>query len=301
MYETKTPNTVSPKHCHYSIPVKRPGMNKGLHLIYLYADSPSEWNCSQWRALSPSDAINAEHAAGNTAMTAQLYLLPSALVWDHPTVQRSLGAGDILIFQRNVLVEPVWAAIDYWRALGKTIIVDLDDHYPGLMPSNPAFPYWILNKQGITPDPIEGLTIGLRKAHVLTSPSRIILEDWSHVVPGLHLPNWTRRAWYADLEQKPPNGIDYIFSHDDEGNLFAHPREGSEGQIIIGWGGSISHVDSWLYSGVIPALDRIFADFPQVRLKFCGYEKRLAEVLGRWGDRVIAQPGVMPQYWPKVV
>ena len=277
-------------------------MENGLHLIYLYADSATEWNCSQWRCLTPSDAINAEHEKGTTPMTAQLFFMPTALGWDHPEVQRKLGAGDVLIFQRNVIIPEVWHAIDYWRALGKTIVIDLDDAYPDLMPSNPAFPYWILNKPGIVPDPVKGLEEGLRRAHALTSPSRIILRDWEHAVRGFHLPNWTRRVWYEDLERKPVGGMDYLFSHDDTGMLFAEPREGSEGQVILGWGGSISHVDSWLYSGIVEALDRIFEKHPHARLKFCGHEKRLDDlVLSRWGDKVIRQGGVQPKDWPKVV
>ena len=259
-------------------------------------------SCSQWRALSPSDAINAEHERGTTPMTAQLFFMPTALVWDHPGVQRQIGAADVLIFQRNVLIKEVWDAMSYWRALGKTVVVDLDDHYPGLLPSNPAFPYWILNKPGIEPHPVAGLEEGLRRAHALTSPSKVILKDWEHVVRGFFLPNWTRRAWYEDIEHKPADGHDYLFQYDDEGNLLATPREGSEGEIILGWGGSISHVDSWLYSGIIPALDRIFEEFPAARLKFCGHEKRLEDLmLGRWGERVIRQGGVMPTHWPKVV
>src|SRR3972149_5773014 len=246
-------------------------MENGLHLIYLYADSATEWNCSQWRCLTPSDAINAEHEKGTTPMTAQLFFMPTALGWDHPEVQRKLGAGDVLIFQRNVIIPEVWHAIDYWRALGKTIVIDLDDAYPDLMPSNPAFPYWSLNKPGIVPDLVKGLEEGLRRAHALTSPSRIILRDWEHAVRGFHLPNWTRRIWYEGLERKPVGGMDYLFSYDDTGMLFAEPREGSEGQVILGWGGSISHVDSWLYSGIVEALDRIFKKHPHPRLKVCGH------------------------------
>src|SRR3990167_8614019 len=99
-------------------------MAKGLHLIYLYADSANEWNCSQWRALSPSDCINAEHAAGRTTMTAKLFYMPSALNWRHPEVTRKIGEGDVLIFQRNVIVQDVWQAMDYgarWVAPSSSI------------------------------------------------------------------------------------------------------------------------------------------------------------------------------------
>jgi glycosyltransferase involved in cell wall biosynthesis len=72
--------------------------------------------------------------------------------------------------------------------------------------------------------------------------------------------------------------------------------------IVLGWGGSLSHVDSWLESGIIPALDNVFTDYPQARLKFCGHEDRLDDlVFKRWGDRVIKHWGVKPEDWPLVI
>ena len=279
---------------------------KGLHLIYLYADTANEWNCSQWRALSPSDCINAEHEAGRTTMTAKLYFMPTALNWRHPEVTRQIGRGDVLIFQRNVIVPEVWEAMDYWRALGKAVIIDLDDHYPGLPPSNPAFPYWIINKVGIDPAPIEALAEGMRHADALTSPSKVILQDWSHIVPGFWLPNWTRRAWFEGLDQKPMGApdLELFYGATPEGKpetIMNRVRPDTVSTVVIGWGGSISHVDSWLFSGIVEALDRIFDKHKNARLKFCGYEQRLDFVLKRWGDRVVRQPGVKPEHWPVVL
>ena len=277
----------------------------GLHIMHLYADSPSEWNCSQWRALTPADALNGEHEAGRTPHSAKLFYLPTALAWNDPQTQKLLGAADVLVFQRNVLVPEVWAAMDYWRALGKAIVVDLDDHYPDLPPSNPAHQYWIINRHGIEPEPVAALAEGLRHADALTSPSKVILADWAHVVRGYHLPNWTRRAWYAPLIQKPAGAPDVMFGYneqDGQATLTGKTRDGSEGELIIGWGGSISHVDSWAYSGVIEALDRIFEKWPQARLKFCGHEQRLDYLFARWGaDRIIRQGGVQPEHWPYVL
>lgn len=277
----------------------------GLHLIHLYADSPSEWNCSEWRCKIPSDAVNAEHEAGRTPHTAQLFHLPSALNWRHPEVQKKVGLGDILVFQRNVIVPEVYEAMDYFRAIGKLVLVDLDDHYPGLPPSNPAFAYWIQNKPQLNPDAIAALAEGLRHADALTSPSKTLLEDWAHIVPGCWIPNWPRLKWYKDIQTRPTSAPDLEFGYQESNGqtaLTATPRENSKDWIILGWGGSISHVDSWLYSEIAPALDRIFDKHPNVRLKFCGHEGRLNDImLNRWGDRIVRQPGVLPEHWPIVV
>ena len=279
-------------------------MKRGIHFIHLYADSASEWNCSQWRNLTPADAMNAEHEAGRTPNTAQLFHLPSALDWNHPQVQDKLGRGDVLIFQRNVITKDVYDVLDYWRALGKLCVIDLDDGYPYLPPSNPAYLYWIRNHYGLEPEPIAALEEGLRHADFLTSPSKVILQDWSHVVKGYWVPNWTRGAWYAGLEQKPVGAPDVALGYQMQDNvpqLVAREQPDSSQWIVIGWGGSISHVDSWLYSGIIPALDGLFERWPNLRLKFCGTEARLDHVLNRWGDRVIRQEGVRPEHWPLVI
>lgn len=280
-------------------------MPHGLHIIHLFADSAGEWNCSQWRCLIPSDALNAEHEAGRTPHTAKLFYLPSALGWDNPVTQAALGMGDVLVFQRNIIIPEVYAAMDYWRALGKAVVVDLDDHYPHLPPSNPAHAYWIRNIGDHPVNPVEALAEGLKHADALTSPSKVICQDWAHIVPGYYVPNYTRRLWYEKVTPKPSGApdiaYDYKIEEGKEPTLLAKFRENSEGQIIIGWGGSISHVDSWIYSGVIEALDRIFEKYPQVRLKFCGHETRLDYIFNRWDDKLIRQAGVRPEDWPHVV
>lgn len=273
-----------------------------MHVIYLYADTDKEWNCSEWRALSPANAINAEHEAGRSPHTAQLFYLPTALGWHDPAVQDKLGRADVLVFQRNVITPEVWAAMDYWRALGKIVLVDLDDSYPQLPPSNPAHQFWIRNVNNVQPGPVDALREGLRHADGLTSPSETLLDDWADIVPGFYVPNWTRGDWYANLTPKPAGAPDLVFGYG--GNppaLQVVERPDSAGLVVIGWGGSVSHVDSWLYSGVIEALDRLFAERPNVRLKFCGGEDRLDHVFSRWGDRLWRQGGVRPEHWPQVV
>lgn len=285
-------------------------MSRGLHVIHLFADSPGEWNCSEWRCHIPANAINAEHEAGRTPHTVKLYYLPTALDWNNPLVQKSLGMADVLSFQRNVIIPEVYAAMDYWRALGKAVVIDLDDHYPGLPPSNPAFQYWIRNMGDNPVAPIEALAEGMRHADALTSPSKIICADWSHILPGYWIPNWTRRTWYAPVAHKPIGAPDIINSYrhipategaPERYEFTATERKDSAGQIMLGWGGSISHVDSWIYSGVIEALDRIFEKYPMTRLKFCGHESRLDDIFARWGDKLIRQEGVKPEDWPSVV
>lgn len=278
---------------------------QGLRFLWMYADSPSERNCSVWRCEIPSDSINAEHEAGRTPHTGKLYYLPSALDWQSTQVQKAMGVYDVIVWQRNVITPEVVEAIRYWRALGKTCVTDLDDCYPDLPPSNPAHAFWALNKPGLDPAPIPALEEALRHCDGLTAPSKVLLADFDHVCRGYYVPNYTRRAWYENLTQKPVGAPDVSFGYEppaDAPRFVTSPRGDSTGHIYLGWGGSISHVDSWLYSQIVPALDRLFEKHPHVYLKFCGHETRLDElVFARWGSRVVKQQGVKPEHWPLVI
>ncbi len=277
-------------------------MANGLNIIQFYSDNgAAEWNVSQWRSLSPANAVNAAHERGETPHQMQLFFLPSALNWRHPEVQRKVGFGDVLVFQRNAIAPEVWEAMDYWRALGKAVVVDVDDHYPMIPPSNPAFAPWIRNTHGANPAPVDAFTEGLKHADGLLSPSKVILQDWSSVVRGYYQPNLCTREWYAGLDQRPIGAPDVTLDYGEDKKLKAALKPGTAGQIILGWGGSISHVDSWLYSGLMDALDRLFGEWPQLRLKFCGGEDRLDPFFERWGERVVRQAGVGHPDWPVVV
>ena len=213
---------------------------------------------------------------------------------------------DVIVFQRNLIVPEVWSAMDYWRAIGRTVVADWDDHYPDLPPSNPAHEYWIRNRAEMKITPIEALAEGLSHADAYTSPSKVLIKDWEHIVPGYWIPNYTRRTWYENLQQKPIGGNDFQFeyraqSKSEPPEFFGVSRPESAGERILGWGGSISHVDSWIYSGIVPALDLLFEKWPNLRLKFCGHEGRLDYIFQRWGERVIKQLGVKPEHWPQVV
>ena len=213
---------------------------------------------------------------------------------------------DVLVFQRNVITADVWAAMDYWRALGKTVCIDIDDMYSQLPPSNPAHAFWTRNTPGLVPEPVTALLEAMRHADALTAPSKVLLADFAHVVRGYLVPNYTRRAWYATLDQKPIGAPDISFGYtagaDGQPILTTTPVPDTAGRIYLGWGGSISHVDSWLYSEIVPALDRLFEKHANVYLKFCGHETRLDElVFRRWGARVVKHGGVNPEHWPLVV
>ena len=142
-----------------------------------------------------------------------MFALKSALDWAHPTVQEKLGWADVILFQRNVLFDGCWNAMAYWRTLGKIILVDLDDGYSCIPPSNPAFPHWILNSIGLDPIPVKALEEGLRHADALIAPNHVILEDWKHVVRGYFWPNYPSVKDYQDRLPREISALDLVFSY----------------------------------------------------------------------------------------
>lgn len=251
-----------------------------MNFVFCFADRANEWNTSSWRAHIPANGINThkEHWAKCIPLT-------DFASYGNPTVQSICGKADVILVQRNLLSAEIWEACDYWRGLGKTLVADLDDDYPHLTPQNPAYPFWIEDRLGMKEQtgktPIELLTEGFRHVDALVSPNRKILQHWSDIVPGYWLPNYAYGEWYKDIEQKPLD----------------------ESEIIIGWGGSVSHWDGWWFSGIIPALQNVLSSYPQVKLKLCGNDERVKRLFAERfpEDRWFHQTGVLPNEWPKQV
>jgi len=208
-------------------------------------------------------------------------------------VQAVVGQADVVLVQRNLLTPDIWEACDYWRGLGKMVVADLDDDYPNLTPQNPAFNFWILDRAGLKEriglTPVEALTEGFRHVDALMSPNRLILSDWAarmaetgDELPGYWLPNYANWQWYKSIKQKPPPEPD--------------------GPVIVGWGGSVSHWDSWWFSGLREAVPELTAKYPRLMWKVCGGDGRVKKFFDKLApDRWIDQPGVPPDVWPQQV
>lgn len=249
--------------------------------MYVYADTPVEWNCSEWRALGPSDTLNrlGKHRAKLVHVQGFLNYLDSAM-------QDIVAPCDIIIFQRNLVTAHAFDAMEYWQGMGKPVAVDLDDAYPILPWSNPAHAFWIQNVHKMEPDPIAMLEEGLRRSDGLIAPNRLLLADWKHATRGYYLPNFARGEWWKAI----PNRADAKKARD-------LPND----RIIIGWGGSVSHYDSWWGSGIRQAAENVSRRHPEVLWMICGNDKRIYDQLPvSWGQKVW-QPGVQPDQWPSVV
>jgi len=224
-------------------------------IVFIYADSPKEWNCSQWRSLTPSDAINrsGKHSA-------KLIHVSGFENYLNPAMQEIIAYADIIIFQRNLVSERIFEAIRYWQGMGKPVAVDLDDAYHILPWSNPAHKFWIHDNNSV---PLEKLEYGLSLTNGLIAPNRLLLDDWKHVTKGYYLQNYAEKEWWENLPE----------------HKTLKKKLGMENKIIIGWGGSVSHYDSWYGSGIMQAAKQICNRHSNVTWMICGSDKRIYDNL----------------------
>lgn len=257
-----------------------------MKLVYITADNPHEWNSSEWRCAVPARAINRSGLAQATLIDLREWLVGT------PIAMAACRAADVLIIQRN-LVGPVLAAIVHWKAQGKTIIADFDDAYDQMPDSNPAYAYWhkgwMRHPDGgyetLSPTPIEQFGWGLKLCHAATMPSQRLAEDWAYLVPTHHLPNALDPAIYrADDRQTRETG--------------ALSATAEPGRVRIGWGGSLSHLQSFTDSGILVALQRVCRARPEVQVIIHGNDGRLLDALKISPEQKELRPWVPYTEWP---
>lgn len=249
----------------------------GINIIFVYADSKREWNCSQWRSLTPSDAINRSEKHN-----AKLIHVTGFEDYLNPVIQEIVAPADIIIFQRNLIRDTVFDAMHYWQGMTKPVLIDLDDAYHILPWSNPAHKFWMENEEI---QPLEMLEYGISISDGLIAPNRILLNDWSHVAQGYYLQNFAEKKWWDDLPSREESRKELDL----------------EDKIVIGWGGSVSHYDSWHGSGLIKAAKSICDRHNNVVFMICGNDRRMYDHLDVPSSQKYLQEGVAPNVWPHIV
>jgi hypothetical protein len=250
-----------------------------VNVVYVFADSPSEWNCSEWRCKAFADAFNRHPEIG---VSAKLLHVSGFLEYLSDPVQYWLGPADLIIFQRNAVNGHALDAIAYWRGLGKPLAIDLDDAYHILPWSNPAHHYWHVQNDGVA---LLWLERALAEADALISPNQLLLGDWAHVCRGYLIPNFARPEWWGNLPSREE----------------AKRRLGVYDRIVIGWGGSVSHYDSWFGSGLREAAKVLAEMDRQLLFLICGNDPRIVDSLPVPVSQKLGLRGVPPEDWPKVV
>ncbi|MBU2685785.1 MAG: hypothetical protein KKF27_21300, partial [Gammaproteobacteria bacterium] len=176
---------------------------------------------------------------------------------------------------RNIILTEVWKATQYWLGMGKPVTLDLDDAYHMLRHSNPAHEFWNNRQEGQQQTPLEQLRAIMPLLDCFTSPSQLLLEDWLGVAQRTYWwPNWAVGKRYENLKKEPHEGC------------------------IIGWGGSSSHWDTFWFTPVLEALKRVCDLRPQVRVRICGFDRRIYDMVPLPEGRKEHVPYVPPDRWP---
>jgi hypothetical protein len=234
-----------------------------VNVLYVYADSVNDWNSSEWRCAIPARAINrlGGHAAG----------LLSILDFksNSDAARKTCAEADVIVVQRD-LSAPTQSAIEHWQRAGKAVIADFDDAFNFLEPSNDingAYSYWILGRVRrtgadgkpawvkINPPPLAQFKKGLRMVDAATVSSRLLADDWRDYAPIHYLPNYIEARRYDVARSAPHDGI------------------------ILGWGGSATHLASFAESNILAALESVCRDRRDVRVMICGNDPRILQAL----------------------
>jgi hypothetical protein len=301
---------------------------RGYSVIHVYSDSPREWNTSQWRALTPSNALNTRPDLG---WKSKLIHVSGAMNFLDDVVQGWIGPADLIIYERNAITPRALAFIQYWQGMGKPVVINLDDAYWMLPYSNPARPFWF-EKEHPGPDGVvvvggatKMLEEALRQSDGLVAPNALLLNDYAHLAPnGYLLQNYAEWDWWSVLPGSLPwqaepswrpvwenwrdpdgDGVTLMGKNGETRRLTLHEalKEsiGWAGRTVIGWGGSLSHYDSWHGAGVLPAIGRITERHPELLWVVCGNDGRVHEHLPVPNRNKAHQPGVPPEFWPVVL
>lgn len=251
-----------------------------MNVVYVYADSQEEWNCSEWRCAIPARAINRTRSHH-----AELISLTDFARMRSPA-ERACGNADIIVVQRN-LFGPVLAAIQHWKARGKTIIADFDDAYDRIPSTHKNHAFWLQGllppdpesegsaMRRVTPPPLEQFRWGLRLVDAATVPSIRLADDWSQYTDIHLVPNYIELSRYQNIPRKAHAGV------------------------VIGWGGSLSHLQSFTESAILTALRRVCRLRPDVRVMLNGGDHRIHERLGIDRKQCLLRPWVPFEHWPQ--
>ena len=111
-------------------------------ITYIYSNCLADQIRAQVRCRNLVDAIN-------RAGSHQAYLLSfDAFVQNTPESQRICAASDLLVIYRY-LYGPALAAVQYWKARDKAVIVDFDQAINFLTKDMPGYGFWY---QGLPPN-----------------------------------------------------------------------------------------------------------------------------------------------------
>jgi glycosyltransferase involved in cell wall biosynthesis len=195
---------------------------------------------------------------------------------------------DIIHLQR-VMIEDTHRYITYWKSLGKAVVVDFDDRYRLIDETNAAAPFWLHGEVEVTlgegvkykkeldKHPIEQFKQGIKLCTAGITPSVVLSDSWEDHVPMFVIRNYLDSSAYHSV-----------------------PKQDNSPNIILGWGGSLSHQKGWAASAVNEALKRILQERENVYLLIIG-DENITKNLPVPRHKVLHMPYVAWWHWQKTL
>jgi glycosyltransferase involved in cell wall biosynthesis len=254
-----------------------------MKVLYIFADQPYEENCSLHNCKFPADAIN--RSGTHTAN----YIHMSQFVTNTEEVQKLCMEADIIILERN-LFQDALTLLTFWKVRGKMIMIIFDDGYHTMHPKNVSYPFWtygdieFVDQNGVkqtgkmVPPPIEQLKWGIQMSAGLQTVSQALADYWRFANDTYVINNHLVIDRYI--------GVEPLHKHD--------------GEIYIGWTGSLSHVDSFEGSGLLRAFRKICKNHRNVRILISG-DKRIFDLVDVPQNQKIFQPFVSNEQYPSLI
>lgn len=233
-----------------------------MNICYVFSDKPNELNCSTHNCIRPANAVN--KLQGHQAILMHVEQFSK----NDDSVRNVLNSADIIVVERNLFGDCL-TSIMYWKVRNKSVIAIFDDAYDKMHKENVTYNFWengeleYLDENGdkkngtMIPKPLTQFSWGLRMVKGIQVPSEYLASDWSGHNKTYHIPNYIQFENYLGV--KP---------------LYPHKNK----DIIIGWGGSLSHVASFKDSNVIPALTSVVKKYNNVKIMITG-DKRVYDLL----------------------
>ena len=254
-------------------------MDNKIRIVWFFADGFSEYNSSHFRL---TIFFNALKKAGHSVKSMHI----KNWLDDTADARFACLTSDIIIIQRVMVQESIERSA-FWIARGKKVLVDFDDAYDLIGPENPAYQFWgegrvkIQTSGGnfyrdMVPHPVEQFKTALSSITGGLVPSKNLQKDWGRYGNMYYLPNYLNSARYRK------------------------PKKKKNSDILIGWGGSMSHLTSFEKSGCAEGLAQLLIERDDVKMLLVG-DKRVLPLIPAPSNKIIFKPYVMWFDWPDVL
>jgi len=253
-----------------------------MNILFVEADLPHELSTSIWLCRIPAAAINrtGKHRA-QVVFRDEFVAGRVDIDWPSVIVVERLLAGRMLDVIRDA------------QKRGKRVIARFDDAYhlmPSYIASSNLWRRSLLigrtaggkaQRAKLNVSMIKQFREGLALCDATSTPSRLLCKDYERFAKKMffvpNYPDLGNRAWLV-------------------------PKKKHDG-IIIGWGGGGTHKQSWRDSRIIPALESLCREYPQLKIMICGIDQWVVEELTDRlpAGQLITQAWVPSDKWPEVL